>query len=88
MDIKCPSTNLTKLFLTIFTFPNSFFRAVTFVTGKLNDETLSREERCNMYIQQDTVFLVRILFNLHHLKAFDKFVGSHYTIQELYNLRT
>ena len=55
----------------IFAFPNSIFRIIAFMTGKLYHEAFCREIRCDVDIKKHTVFLIRVLFNLHNLEAFD-----------------
>ena len=72
----------------IFAFPNSIFRIIAFMTGKLYHEALCREIRCDVDIKKHTVFLIRVLFNLHNLEAFDELVRAHYTIEEFHNLTT
>lgn len=72
----------------IFAFPNSILRIIAFMTGKLYHEAFCREIRCDVDVKKHTVFLIRVLFNLHNLEAFDEFVRSHYTIEEFHNLTT
>ena len=72
----------------IFAFPNSIFRIIAFMTGKLYHEAFCREIRCDVDIKKHTVFLIRVLFNLHNLEAFDELVRAHYTIEEFHNLTT